>query len=552
MSNEAKVGGVFVLVIVVATGVALYMGGCWSRMGTYYLAVRFADAGTIEPGSDVMMAGVKIGTVADVALRPDERNWPGRPAVITLAINKRYAIPANYRFSIAQGGLLGVRYVSIDPPPKAAAGKGPAGVLRPGQEIAGEGLKGLAALDQMAEAVKEDVPELGDTLRRRIEHLADRAEATYLGVEQEKLVRQILTNLSSMTAGANRAVIQAQRLAAVLTATARASRPEVVAMLRDLRGAAANVRATAEHIHKLAVFSTLPADLGAAGQHVREAAAAARESATAVRDLLASPDTQQKLQALVDNLARGSEHLARLTEQAERFLGDEQFQADVKASAASLRQTAQNLAETTEHLRKVLTDPSLTEDLRAAVHNLREASSEGVEVARKASHSLDRVDRTMDRLSEAVSSIRPERTTGFLEAYGMRHQGLEANVDLDLYYGRALEDFWRVGMVDLGDSERANFQRGFVLGGPWTLRAGVFANKPGLGIDWWSPRGWRAELEYWNPKENYLDFSLFRRFGREWLLSFGVRDILDEREPFLGLRREFSLSGPPPGGVPTK
>lgn len=552
MSNEAKVGGVFVLVVVVATGVALYMGGCWSRMGTYHVFVRFADAGTIEPGSDVMMAGVKVGTVADVALLPDEDNWPGRPALVTLAINKRYRIPASYRFSIAQGGLLGLRYISIDPPRKGETQQKPAGFVSSKVPVAGEGFKGLAALDNMADALKADVPELTDTLRRRIEHLADRAEATYLGTEQEQLVRQILTNLSSMTAVANRAALQAERLAATLNATARASRPEVVAMLRDLRGAAANVRATAEHVHKLTVLSTLPADLGAAGQHAREAAAAARDTATAVRDLVASPDAQAKLKDMVDNLARGSEHLARLTEQAEKLLGDEQFQADVKASAASLRQTARSLEETTEHLRKVLTDPSLTEDLRATVHNLREATSEGAEVARKASRSLDRVDRTMDRLSEAVASIRPERTTGFLDVYGLRHNGLEADLDLDLYYGDQLRDFWRLGIVDLGDSERGNFQRGFVLGGPWTLRAGVFANKPGLGIDWQSSRGWRAELEYWNPEKSYLDFSLHRRFAQDWLLSFGVRDVLGEPEPFLGLRREFSLSGPPPGGVPSK
>lgn len=552
MSNEAKVGGVFVVLVVVASGVALYMGGWWARMGTYHLYVRFADAGTIEPGSDVMMAGVKIGTVADVALRPDEQNWPGRPAVVTLAIHKRYSIPDGYRFSIAQGGLLGVRYVSVDPPRGEKSQKPRIGVLQPGQEIAGEGLKGMAALDEMADALREDMPQLGDTLRRRIEHLADRAEATYLGVEQEKLVRQILRNLSSMTAAANRAALQAERLAATLNATARAGRPEAIALLRDLRMAAASVRETAAGVQRFVNTSTLPANLEAAGLHVREATASAREAAEAVRDLLASRETRDRFDVLTENLARSSEHLTRLTEQAEKLVGDEQFQSDVKASAASLRETMQRLEETTEHLRKVLTDPAFTEDLQATVHNLRQASAEGAEVARKASSSLDRVDRTMDRLSEAVASIKPERTTGLLDIYGLRHSGLGVDLDLDLYYGADMKHFWRLGLVDLGDRERTNLQRGFALGGPWTLRAGVFANKPGLGIDWLSHRGWRAEIEFWNPKESYLDFSLYRRLGREWLLSFGVRDLLDEREPFAGLRRDFAVSGSPPGGVPKK
>jgi ABC-type transporter Mla subunit MlaD len=530
------------------------MGSYWSRMGTYYIHARFADAGTVEPGADVTMSGVRIGTVAKVELRPDEASWPGRPALVTLAIKRGVEIPGAYEVAIAQGGLLASRYISVDPPkrqgprgPHPATAPGTA--IQPNQVVPGVGFRGLAALDSMADSVSEAAPQLTSALEQRINRLADRAEATYLGADQERLVKQILTNLSSMTAIANRATLQAERLARTLNATAQAGRPEVVAILKELKGTAANVRASAERVHQFIVTTPLPGDLTATGQNARRASAAAADAAVAVRDLVASPDTQAKLREMTDDLAKSSAALAHLTEQADKTLGDQQMQSDLKASVAGLRQTMDSLQQTTAHLQKVLMDPAMTEDLRATVHNMREATAQGADVGRKASASLDRVDRTMDRLSAAVTSVRPQRTEGLLDVSGIRHRGLQADVDVNLHYGREGEGYWRLGMVDLGDTERMDFQRAIRLSPPWTLRAGVFANKPGIGVDWVSSQGWRAELEYWDPENPLLDLSLYRSFSHDWLLGLGLRDTLGDREPFLTVRRQFNVSGSP-GGAP--
>jgi phospholipid/cholesterol/gamma-HCH transport system substrate-binding protein len=300
-------------------------------------------------------------------------------------------------------------------------------------------------------------------------------------------------------------------------------------------------------LHVMLATTPLPADLAAAGQHVRRASAAAEEAAVSVRDLLASPQMKQRLDEVSANLTAASASLARLAKQAEALAGDQQLQEDLRQSVAQIRATTASLQRTASHLEQVLTDQQATEDLRQSLHNLREVTETGREVVAKADRSLDRVDRTMNELGQAVASLRPQHTDGLLDLYALREGGLQADLDLDLYYGPQGKDFWRLGVVDLGVAERLDLQRGLALGGPWRLRGGIIANKAGLGLDW-QARGWRGELELYDPARSLVDVYLWRSLGHDWQLGLGLRDALDERLPCLGLRRSFRASGttPPP------
>jgi hypothetical protein len=210
-----------------------------------------------------------------------------------------------------------------------------------------------------------------------------------------------------------------------------------------------------------------------------------------------------------------------------------------------MRETMSSLRTTASHLEKTITDAEMTDDLKASVHNLRELTETGTEVAEKANRSLDRVDRTMDSLSAAVASVRPEYVTGKLDMLAVEDRGLRATLDLDLFYRTRRPGFWRLGLFDLGDAERLNFQRAIGLSDQWTLRAGVFANKVGIGVDWHPSSAWRAEFEFYDPKQSFLDVALFRSLSSEWQLSLGVNDVFDNAEPFIGLRRSFRFSGSP-------
>jgi phospholipid/cholesterol/gamma-HCH transport system substrate-binding protein len=78
------------------------------HINTIYL--QAPDVVGLKDRAEVLMSGVKVGSVSKISLNPD-----GKGATITLRIYQQYKIRADARFVIEQTGLLGDEYVAIIP-----------------------------------------------------------------------------------------------------------------------------------------------------------------------------------------------------------------------------------------------------------------------------------------------------------------------------------------------------------------------------------------------------------------------------------------------------
>jgi phospholipid/cholesterol/gamma-HCH transport system substrate-binding protein len=76
---------------------------------TYPLKAIFEQVEGIIVGSDVMLSGIKIGSVRDLRLDTDTYR-----AVMSIAIKKAVKIPNDSSIRIVSNGLLGKKYVSVD------------------------------------------------------------------------------------------------------------------------------------------------------------------------------------------------------------------------------------------------------------------------------------------------------------------------------------------------------------------------------------------------------------------------------------------------------
>ncbi len=101
------------IVILVAIGffIFAYKIGNSSRVESgYMLKANFQNAEGIVRGSDVMLAGVKIGSVIDITL--DKTSFF---ALLTISINNDIKLPKDTSIAIVTGGILGSRYISVTP-----------------------------------------------------------------------------------------------------------------------------------------------------------------------------------------------------------------------------------------------------------------------------------------------------------------------------------------------------------------------------------------------------------------------------------------------------
>jgi phospholipid/cholesterol/gamma-HCH transport system substrate-binding protein len=108
--TEVVVGGI---VLAAALGFGVYaaqIAGISSGSDSYPLSASFRSLEGVSVGTDVRLAGVKIGTVTSVELNPQTFR-----ADIVVSVNKNIEIPDDSAILISSEGLLGGNFVEIMP-----------------------------------------------------------------------------------------------------------------------------------------------------------------------------------------------------------------------------------------------------------------------------------------------------------------------------------------------------------------------------------------------------------------------------------------------------
>jgi len=80
------------------------------KVDGYELLARFSDIGGLASGDDVLISGVKVGSVASVKLDPESYL-----AVVHMKIQQGVQIPQDTTALISSESLLGGKYLALEP-----------------------------------------------------------------------------------------------------------------------------------------------------------------------------------------------------------------------------------------------------------------------------------------------------------------------------------------------------------------------------------------------------------------------------------------------------
>jgi ABC-type transporter Mla subunit MlaD len=110
---EFKVGAFVFVGLALLAALVVQFGRVGEGFKTYYaLTVRFSDASGLLKGSDVLLAGAKIGRVSGGPRLVRE----GNGVEVPLRIYDYVQIPAGSKFTVGSSGLLGDRFVNVSMP----------------------------------------------------------------------------------------------------------------------------------------------------------------------------------------------------------------------------------------------------------------------------------------------------------------------------------------------------------------------------------------------------------------------------------------------------
>lgn len=102
--------GAVVLIVAIGFLMFAYRQSAIKEVDGYRLYATFTDISGISPGSDVRVGGLKVGVVESLELDPKTFQ-----ASVLMEIKKDVQLPKDSSAAVASSGLLGDKFIKLDP-----------------------------------------------------------------------------------------------------------------------------------------------------------------------------------------------------------------------------------------------------------------------------------------------------------------------------------------------------------------------------------------------------------------------------------------------------
>lgn len=206
-SPEVKVGGLFILSIVMVLGFVWYLGALNPFSSSYDVRVGYNFAGGVDVGSPVRVMGIKVGKVKSIEFTPDQKTAAGEEVklTVTLSVSREAwkTVRADSRFFINLAGVIGEKFVEVTPGSLSSA------EIPPGSFVRGEDPPRIDQLlsqsyglaGKILEMVEKNEGSVIDTVEK-MNNLVTNLNKTLVLLEKtskNKEFSKIVTNVAQLT-----------------------------------------------------------------------------------------------------------------------------------------------------------------------------------------------------------------------------------------------------------------------------------------------------------------------------------------------------------------
>jgi phospholipid/cholesterol/gamma-HCH transport system substrate-binding protein len=435
MQNAAKVGALLVGFVVMLYAGYAFLGQKLFTPPTKVYFAEFKDAGGVNAGSRILMAGVKIGIAKKIELVNPTL------AKVTLEIDPQVQIPIGSVVSLPTSLTgLGEQTLTIVPSESNS-------YLAAGDTIQG---KKQGALDSFLPNGQETAAELTKAITAFRKILEDQ-ELMGRFKSLLKSTDGTMQEFGKTSASVNTLIVQNQQ--------------NLAKTLASVAGTAKNFEVLSGEMTALAKKGKLQGDLYATMENIRKASAQGQEMVAELNKLLKDPDMQAALKGSTANLKTMTDSGTKIAASAEEITANvakaSKDAPEISAKINSLMTKANDIASKID---------SMATDVQGAVKKVSGTLSGG------GTNPLANVQTRFDLLQESEPRfIRSDFYAIFPQANG---------------------DSTQIGLFNAFEANKFIIQNSKFINDNLSLRYGIFASRPGLGVDYsFSPRtGVRADL----------------------------------------------------------
>lgn len=273
-ANEVKVGALTLGGLAIFLFVLTFLGVFSFSGGGYTLNVLYDEVNGLKIGNEVRYAGVPIGKVDDIMVE-------GSKVKTVLKLDAKNKVPIGSKFSIGMDGVLGTKFVTIEPPTLADGN-----TYKDGEKINGVQAQGL---DQfMASSTK---------VLDKLEGIADAFNNVFGDKEVQQSMRKGFVQLGEVAENMN-------KFTKVMAGSAQSNQDEIATMIQQLKSMS---------MHMNSIIANADNN-GATGRNVA---------------------------AMAENMANASARVENMAKSLEGVVTDPKMKADLKATVHNAKETSQ-------------------------------------------------------------------------------------------------------------------------------------------------------------------------------------------------------------------
>jgi phospholipid/cholesterol/gamma-HCH transport system substrate-binding protein len=217
-----------------------------------------------------------------------------------------------------------------------------------------------------------------------------------------------------------------------------------------------------------------------------------------------------------------------LTQSTNRTIVKGNVAAKLSDTVDKLNDATNNLDQITSDLHKFTSDPKVDQNLRTTVDNIAQTTtSTKILVARITSLVGGHVQPRGSGQSAFLANL------DFSQNFATK----KFRTDFDLYAPISSSDFVRAGIFDITERNYLNLQYGTTL--PYNrdldARAGVYAGKVGVGLDYHLFRNNNLSMDLYDPNRLHLDLKARVRLSNQAALIIGGEDLTRDSGAVVGV-----------------
>lgn len=418
MQGAWKVGLLVIVFVGLLFGAYEVLGKSLFAKPTKTIHAEFADASGLQIGSNVTMAGVRVGHVTAIDLMSPTK------ARVTMTIAEDVNLPTGTTAQIA-GSLIGFGDAPLVLVPPAGA---PQGYLASGATISGTKPSPLG----------EFLPDMNTTLQEVNKTLV----ATRSLLEDDKLKGNMVKLLET----SNNTIAQFGKLATNLDATLAENRSSVRGIMASLGQTMTDVQKATQYALKLVQDPKFKKEAEQILASLNKTATSAQELIEGVNQMVNDPKMKESLMNTAGNVEKITDSGTRIAENTEKMTADGKI---------------------------------ISENGVKISENVVELTKKANELADQAKAVLEKLQKFFDK----VPSTSPIK--GVSTDMSLVHESDPSEWRTDIEATLPVKGgSVTLGLWDAFESNKITAQFGRSLSSTLQYRYGIYASKPGVGVDY--------------------------------------------------------------------